>query len=178
MAVRLADIYVDEDNIQKSDATPTGYNLLSGVGTENKIKGTDGADKATIDTLYHDKDQVINLGAGSDIFVFQVNDEKSDINGKKINGIVDMGEGDNDQVWFTHQLSDYEFTLRSDGGIKVTYIGVAEDLGHKGASVTFYNADKFVFRNIDDHSGENYTNVVLSHDQLYDMIAGAGNPTV
>lgn len=83
MAVRLADINVDEDNIQKSDATPTGYNLLSGVGTENKIKGTDGADKATIDTLYHDKDQVINLGAGSDIFVFQVNDEKSDINGKR-----------------------------------------------------------------------------------------------
>lgn len=173
MAVRLNDINVDNSNIQKSDATPTGYNYLSGAGTENKIKGTDNPDKATIDTLYHDKDQVINLGAGNDIFVFQANDEKSDINGKKINGIVDMGEGDNDQVWFTHQLSDYEFTLRSDGGIKVTYIGLAEDLGHKGASVTFYNADTFVFRNIDDHNGQNYTNVELSHTQLYDMISNA-----
>lgn len=178
MAVRLADMYVDESNFQKSDATPTGYNFLDGVGTENKIKGTDGADKATIDTLYRDKDQVINLGAGNDIFVFQNNDEKYEINGKKINGIVNMGEGENDQVWFTHQLSDYEFTLRPDGGIKVTYIGLAEDLGHKGASVTFYNADTFVFRNIDDHTGQNYTNVTLSHDQLYDMIANAGSPAV
>ncbi|GEM_PF-5247835 len=174
MAVRLADQNIDEKNITKSDATPTGFNYLTGVGTENKIKGTDGNDKATIDTLYHDKDQVINLGAGDDIFVFQTNDEKADINGKKINGVVDMGVGGNDQVWFTHQLSDYEFTLRSDGGIKVSYIGMAEDLGHKGASVTFYNAETFVFRNIDDHTGTNYANVTLSYDQLYDMIASGG----
>lgn len=174
MAVRLEDMYLDTLD-GKSDPTPTGgYTFLTGTGTENKLKGTDGADKATIDTLYHDKDQVINLGAGSDIFVFAINDEKADINGKKINGVVDMGSGDNDQVWFTHQLSDYEFTLRSDGGIKVSYIGLADDLGHKGASVTFYNADTFVFRNIDDHGGANYANVTLSYQDLYDKIVDAG----
>lgn len=151
-----------------ADVTPTGgFNLVLG-SPGDQLKGTAGNDKATLDSVANDKDGVIQLGAGDDVFVFGVHDNTLG----EVNGIVKMGDGGNDRVFLTHSVNDYEFSLRSDGGIKITYIGDDSDatIGH-GASVTFYGAEEFTFRNIDYHNTSvNYVNTVFTHDQLYGAI--------
>ncbi len=142
----------------KRDAgTPTGYNALS-AGANGQVKGTADADRASLQTLLHDKDQVIGLGAGNDLFVFS----NSDGQNKTINGIVDGGVGD-DQVYFAGELSDYYFTIRSDGGIKAQYI--LDDSGTGGAAVTLRNFESFTFRGI-DQDGVNHLNRTLTYDEL------------
>ncbi|KQO91412.1 hypothetical protein ASF32_22665 [Methylobacterium sp. Leaf91] len=76
--------------------------------------------------------------------------------------------GDNDQVYLANQISDYEFTLRSDGGIKIHYIGTTD-----GAAVTFYGAESFTFRNIDPVTGDNNKTFSLDYAELRDLIDAA-----
>ncbi|RDE05315.1 hypothetical protein [Sphingomonas aracearum] len=163
-----------------ADVTPTSTaNGTSYVlPTETRagyVTGSTGADRATLYDLERDKDQVINLGAGDDLFVFGTNTTLKDLN-----GIVKMGDGPNDfdQVFLTHAITDYVFSLRSDGGIKIQYLGEtdANGMAH-GDAVTFYGAEQFTFRNITtDAAGQsvNYENTVISAADLYSRIEETG----
>ncbi|MET0269079.1 MAG: hypothetical protein ABW173_01505, partial [Sphingomonas sp.] len=98
--------------------TPSGGFNAPAAGANGQVRGTESADRATLSTLLADKDQVINLGGGDDVFVFRNNDTGLDTT---INGIVDGGAG-NDRVFLAGELSDYIFSVRSDGGIKIEYV--------------------------------------------------------
>lgn len=161
---------------KRDPGTPTGYNGLPSFGGEKiQVKGTAGDDRASLETLLHDKDQVIHLGAGDDIFVFS----NATGGNTSINGIVDGGTNDplsgsnlGDQVFFAGELSDYLFTIRSDGGIKAQYFGG----GVEGAAVTFRNFETFTFRGIDSTTTPNPTNHVdqtLSYAELIAKIEAA-----
>lgn len=139
------------------DSTPVGQaRVVETVPGNGKYAGTDGDDKATLDTIARDTDGVVKLGAGDDVFIFGVGEENG-----SINGVVSMGDGGNDRVFLTHSLEDYTFTIREGGkGIKIQYLDPDGD----GAAVTFYGAEQFVFRNILDDG--NHANTVLTADQL------------
>jgi hypothetical protein len=145
------------------DVTPTGFAALTGQSS-GKVVGSDAADRGTLYDLEKDNDQVINLGAGDDVFVFGPNTQSVDIN-----GIVKMGDGF-DRVFLNYRVEDFVFTTRSDGGIKVQYL--AEPDG-KGDAVTFYGAEEFTFRNIDRATGTDYTTTTYTHDQLYALVTAA-----
>jgi hypothetical protein len=147
------------------DVTPTGNAAMTGLDT-GKVIGSDGNDRATLFDLQKDSDQIIRMLDGDDVFVFGPNDTNVDIN-----GLVFMGDGGNDQVFLNHLMSDYVFTARVAGGIKIHFIG---DPDGSGDAVTFYGAETFTFRNIDD-SGLNYVNTTYTHDELYALIL-AGTP--
>lgn len=156
----------------KSDAgTPTGpdYNSLT-AGTNGQVKGTAGNDKATLDTLLADKDQIINLGGGDDIFIFRSSGAGSN---HAVNGIVDGGIGA-DLVYLAGELSDYIFSIRSDGGIKFQY---GTDSAEDGSAVTFRNFESFKFRGI-DQNGQNHFDQTLSYDELIAAIHNADQPTL
>jgi hypothetical protein len=150
-----------------SDVTPTNNSPLTGQDT-GKVTGSAGNDRATLFDVQKDSDQVIKLGAGDDVFVFGPNDTKVDLN-----GIVFMGENnlDDDRVFLNHRVQDYVFTTRSDGGIKIQYVGEpAPD--NFGDAITFYQAEQFIFRNIAP-DGTNFTNQAFTQDDLYALILAA-----
>ncbi|WP_156467827.1 hypothetical protein [Methylobacterium sp. Leaf91] len=172
------------------DVTPTkGYSFATskGSGESVKVSGSSGNDVITISDLQKDSDQVINTGSGNDLFRWngaegaRAGADTFDTNGnlllkatEDVNGIVKFGDkqtdglGDNDQVYLANQISDYEFTLRSDGGIKIHYIGTTD-----GAAVTFYGAESFTFRNIDPVTGDNNKTFSLDYAELRDLIDAA-----
>lgn len=154
-----------------ADNVPTGYTPIAN-SANGKLAGTDGNDRVSIIDLIKDNDQIIKTGAGDDIFNFNGSESKLPQNLDRVNGIVDMGEGGNDIVYLGYQLSDYTFTLRSDGGIKIQYTGDNHDID--GVAVTFRNADTFTFRNVDDQTGVNYETISFSHDQLAAAIKAGG----
>jgi hypothetical protein len=168
MAVTITDATYPTGPETGPDGTPTSHStgtpLSRPVETApGKLAGGAGSDKATLDDLAKDSDQVIKLGAGDDYFIFGVGDDtKSDIN-----GIIDMG-ADFDTVYLTHSIFDYIFTERSDGSIKIQYVG--DDPQFDGAAVTFKNAESFVFRNIDPDTGANLENKTYDHDALIALI--------
>jgi|EndMetStandDraft_2_1072991.scaffolds.fasta_scaffold49955_1 hypothetical protein len=174
MPVTISDPTTPTTLETEADGTPTSHSVgeplakLTGLDT-GKVTGSAGRDRATLSDLAADKDQVIKLGEGDDFFIFGVGDDT----GGNINGIVDMGVGGNDAVYLTHSVEDYIFTLRSDGSIKVQYVG--DDTDFDGAAVTFKNADQFVFRNIDPSTGVNYTTTSYSTAELTTLIQN-GDP--
>ncbi len=146
-----------------ADVTPTvGLSALTGQDT-GKVTGSSGNDRATLFDLVKDKDQIIKLGDGDDVFVFRNNADGS--NGA-INGIVDGGNGE-DHVFLAGSLADYEFSLRSDGSIKIHYVADADG---DGAAVTFRGFETFTFRNISADGLTNYQNDVFSADALKALI--------
>lgn len=145
------------------DVTPTGLTPMTGLDT-GKVVGSAGDDRASLFDIQKDNDQVIKMLDGDDVFVFGPNDTNVDLN-----GIVLMGDGGNDQVFLNHLMSDYVFSLRSDGGIKIQYMNEPDGAGD---AVTFYGADTFTFRNIDS-AGMNYTNTTFTHDELYSLVQAA-----
>lgn len=150
----------------KPDAgTPTGpeFNTLT-PGANGQVKGTDGADKATLDTLLADKDQVIGLGDGNDIFIFRSSGTGSN---HSVNGLVDGGTG-SDTVYLAGVLSDYIFAVRADGGIKIQYM-TANAADDDGSAVTFRNFETFIFRGI-DHNNVNHVDQSFTAAQLSDLI--------
>lgn len=140
---------------------PAGGFATLTPGTNGQIKGTSGDDKATLATVLADKDQIINLGDGNDVFIFRNNAEGS--NGG-INGLVSGGDGF-DHVFFNGQMSDYIFTIRSNGGIKAHYTPDGDD----GAAVTFNGWESFTFRGVDT-DGVNHQDLTLTYEQLYKAI--------
>lgn len=174
-----------------ADSAPTGgfelnKSQTSTAGT-TKIAGTDGNNAFSITDLQKDSDQIIATGAGNDIFRWNGAEGVKAGNGTRdVNGIIKFGadaeQNTGDQVFLANQISDYEFSLRADGGIKIHYIGSTD-----GAAITFYGADEFTFRNIVDVDsnnlvdginyelvgGTNYENVTYTHDELYAMILAA-----
>lgn len=146
------------------DVVPTGYQKLTTDGAPDKLVGSDMGDRVGFTDLKKDGNQIIKTGAGDDIFNFHGAESAKAGN---VNGIVDFGAG-NDSVYLAYQLSDYKFTMRSDGGIKIQYVG--EDGKIDGGAVTFRNAENFIFKNIDDKTGTNYVSFTLSHEQLASKI--------
>lgn len=171
MAVNSTNVNVQTTIPQTNSLSPeTTSDSTSGPGFTGltggeKAKGTDQAERGTMANLQMDKDNVINMGGGSDVFVF------SSTNGPEmdLNGIVDMGTGIDDIVYLNFQITDYVFTLRADGGIKIEYIGADE--GAKGDAITFRNADTFIFRNFDSVTKENFANTEFTYDALATLIA-------
>lgn len=161
-------VQTDEAN-PRSDGTPVGLNneLLVRNG---QVRGTDQADRITLSDLARDRDQIINAGAGDDIFNFNGSESRLPTSAN-INGIVDMGTGI-DTVFLGFQITDYQFTLRSDGGIKIQY--VSDEGGVDGAAVTFRNADLFTFRNFDDQTGTNFQTYSLTADELRAYVTSEG----
>ncbi len=151
----------------KRDAgTPTGLTDLV-AGSNGQVKGTAGVDKATLDTLLADKDQFFNMGAGDDVFIFRSSGTGSD---HSVNGIVDGGVG-SDRAYMAGELSDYIFSIRSDGGIKIQYgTSDAED----GSAVTFRSFELFTFRGIDQNN-VNHVDQTLTYDQLLAVIYAAAD---
>ncbi|WP_156467884.1 hypothetical protein [Methylobacterium sp. Leaf91] len=154
-----------------ADVTPTGLAPL--ISQNGKLKGSDGDDVVTLFDLQKDNDQVIQTGLGNDIFRWNGDAGKkagADGGSADINGIIKFGgatdgQPDLDVVYLAFQPQDFEFTLRSDGGIKVHYNGTSD-----GAAVSFVGADRFVFRNIDDDTGTNYQNIQISYGDLVTQI--------
>lgn len=144
-----------------ADGTPTGLTALSST-VPGKVTGSAGADRGTLFDVQSDTDQVIKMGAGDDVFVFGPNSQAVDLN-----GLVFMGDG-NDAVYLAHRVEDYVFTARPDGqGIKIQYIGEPDG---SGDAITFYQAETFVFRNVDPDTGVNYVTTSYSQDELYAAI--------
>lgn len=146
--------------------TPIGLNVIS-AGANGQVKGTNGDDRATLATILADKDQLIKLGEGDDVFIFRNNNEGVST---RINGVLSGGEG-NDRVFLGGELSDYLFSIRSDGGLKIQR--VIDGPGEDGAAVTFYSFEEFTFRGIRD-DGTNTVDQVFSYDALRALIL---NPT-
>lgn len=145
------------------DATPTGLKALTGHET-GKVKGSAEADRATLYDLTQDKDQVINTGAGDDVFIFHGAQSKQL---GHINAVVDLGTG-HDTVYLAYEITDYLITTRDNGDIKLQYVGT--DASIHGAAITFKNADSFVFRNVDDETGVNYANATYSADDVRSLV--------
>lgn len=146
-----------------NDPTPTGYATVTGQST-GKVAGSDAAERATLNDLMQDKDKVINLGGGDDVFVFGPNTPNVDLN-----GVVKMGTGF-DRVFLNYRVEDFVFTTRSDGGIKIQYLADADG---KGDAITFYDAEQFTFRNVDRATGINYTSITYTYDELYAPVTAA-----
>lgn len=146
-----------------ADVTPTGLSALTGQST-GKVVGSAGDDRGTLYDVQKDTDQVIKLGEGDDVFVFGANDTKVDLNGLVFMGDDSLGF---DQVFLNHRVEDYIFTARSEGGIKIQYIGETDG---SGDAVTFYGAESFIFRNITADGAINYVNTTFTHDALYAAI--------
>lgn len=162
MATTFAPQTYSPEPTPNNDGVPTGYNKVA-TPSNGKVEGTAGNDRVSISDLIKDKDQIIKTYDGDDIFNFNGNESKLPQNIDRVNGIVDFGDG-NDTVFLGYQLSDYTFTLRSDGGIKIQYTGDNHDID--GVAVTFRNAENFTFRNVDDQSGQNFETFTLSYDVL------------
>lgn len=162
MAVSLNIAAPTEMDAPSTDVTPTGLSPLTGQG-DGKVVGSAGNDRGTLFDVQKDSDQVIKLGAGDDVFVFGPNDINVDLN-----GIIKMGENasDYDQIFLNHRINDYIFTSRSDGGIKIQYIGEPDG---SGDAVSFYEAESFTFRNITPDGSGNYTNQTFTQDELYEI---------
>lgn len=157
------------DPIRNDDGAPAGGFTFATATTNaagtTKVTGSSGNDRITFDDIYRDSDQVINTGAGDDIFSFRGDESKNPQ--EKVNAIIDFGAGGNDTVVLAFQASDYKFIYRSDG-IKIQYVG-ADGLAD-GPAITFKNAETFIFRNIDSQTGENFGNTELTTQELYDLV--------
>lgn len=151
----------------RADVTPTGFAALTET-RDGVLRGSAGADRATLLDLARDTDQVLNLGAGNDIFVFRSNADGANNN---INGIVEGGAG-TDQVFLAGTLADYVFAVRGDGSIKIQYVA---DADQDGAAVTFKSFESFTFRNI-AADGTNFLNETFTYDALRDAILAAADP--
>ncbi len=101
------------------------------------LDGTDGNDYKNLYDVLADVDQVGNLGAGDDTFVFN-HGRARDAN---IDATIDLGEGNN-TIKFSYAESDYERVENGDGSVTYTYITSKDgDTPTYGASVTFKSAD-------------------------------------
>ncbi|WAJ29168.1 hypothetical protein [Antarcticirhabdus aurantiaca] len=158
-----------------NDGTPTkGFAKVFEV-SPGKYTGSDGNDRVSISDLVKDNDQIIKTGAGDDIFNFNGSESRLPQNVDRVNGIVDLGTGGNDGVFLGFQLDDYKYTVRSDGGLKIQYVGDNGDVD--GVAVTFRGAEYFTFRNVDDVTGQNFQTYTISHDELVARILAASpNP--
>lgn len=186
MSTKITSVNPTEE--ARDSGTPTGNytSVVAKNAAGDQLGGDAGANKATLIDLENDRDQIINLGAGDDLFVFNATNASRDLN-----GIVDMGTGDNDTVFVNYDIRDFEFTLRSDGGIKMKFVGLdgvtfTDDgpvVDNNGDAVTFRNADFFTFRNVrkelvdtnDDGVGDtvvttNYQNTFLTYQELVNLI--------
>lgn len=152
-----------------ADGTPVGLNNNL-IERNGQIRGTDQADRISINDLARDRDQVINAGAGNDIFNFNGSESRLPTSAN-INGVVDMGSGI-DTVFLGFQITDYQFTLRSDGGIKIQYL--SDEGNVDGAAVTFRNAENFTFRNFDDQAGTNFQTYNLTAEELRAYVTSLG----